>query len=53
MSQKKNGLTRRIEAFNDRLYTRIRKNQEVLDNMGTGALCVEATERLKAFFKIK
>lgn len=53
MSQKENGLTRKIEALNDRLYTRIRKNQEVLDNMDTGALCVEVTARLKAFFKIK
>lgn len=53
MAQKKTGLAGKMEAINHRLYTRVRKNQEILDNAGAEALFVEAAERLKVFFKIK
>jgi hypothetical protein len=53
MAQNQNDLAKKIEAFNDRLCVRLKKNQEILDNMGAGAVCVDTIERLKAIFKIK
>ena len=53
MAQNKNDWTGKIETFNNRLYVRLKKNQEILDNMGAVALCVDAIASMKAIFKIK
>ena len=53
MARSKNDWAGKIEAFNDRLCVRLKKNQEILDNMGAKVLCVDTISHLKAIFKIK
>ena len=53
MARSKNDWAGKIETFNNRWYARLKKNQEILDNMGAEVLCVDTISHLKAIFKIK